>query len=403
MADARYLVDVKLSDATTATQQLAIDASGRASVSLTASSATVTVDTELPAAAALADGASATPTTVTVGVVGLVMNATTLDRQRAVVNALDSIGTGIAAAGLVAQLDDVSTGTVTENQFSTVRMSSRRALLVEGVASGTALAVTLTSTTITGTVTVDTELPAAAALTDAFANPTAPGVAAFLMGWNSATWDRLKSTTANGLVVDVSRVQGTVTTSLASTTITGTVTVDSELPAAAALADATANPTVPGVGAFAMGYNGTTWDRVRTANTGRLQVDVITGGGTDTPTSPVSKYATNSAQAANAAFDFDSASLTSAGTIKLTKVIWSSSVMTKCEVKNDVNSVLTTMTVGFAQPGMTGVLEPPGTRTGRNYWAIAFSASGTNLFRATITNLDVSDAADTYCTLFYES
>ena len=28
-----------------------------------------------------------------------------------------------------------------------------------------------------------------------------------------------------------------------------------------------------------MGYNGTTWDRVRTANTGRLQVDVITGGG----------------------------------------------------------------------------------------------------------------------------
>ena len=37
---------------------MAVDASGRASVSLTASSATVTVDTELPAAAALSDTTS---------------------------------------------------------------------------------------------------------------------------------------------------------------------------------------------------------------------------------------------------------------------------------------------------------------------------------------------------------
>src|SRR5574342_629931 len=68
-----------------------------------------------------------------------------------------------------------------------------------------------------------------------------------------------------------------------SLTVDGTVSitgaVDTELPAAAALADATANPTVPGVGGFLHGYNGTTWDRVRTANTGRLQVDVVTGGG----------------------------------------------------------------------------------------------------------------------------
>ena len=110
-------------------------------VNLAASAATVTVDSELPAAAALADAASATPTTPTVGAVGLVMNATTLDRQRAVVNALDSTGTGIAAAGLVGQLDDVATGTVTENQFAPVRISSRRAILIEGVASGTAITV----------------------------------------------------------------------------------------------------------------------------------------------------------------------------------------------------------------------------------------------------------------------
>jgi hypothetical protein len=35
-----------------------------------------------------------------------------------------------------------------------------------------------------------TELPAAAALADATANPTIPAVAAYLMAWNGATWDR---------------------------------------------------------------------------------------------------------------------------------------------------------------------------------------------------------------------
>lgn len=41
----------------------------------------------------------------------------------------------------------------------------------------------------------------------------------------------------------------------------GSVTADTEMPAAAALANATANPTVPGVAAFLMCYNGSTWDR----------------------------------------------------------------------------------------------------------------------------------------------
>lgn len=46
---------------------------------------------------------------------------------------------------------------------------------------------------------------------DAFANPTTAGLGmSFNMGWNGATWDRLKSTTANGLAVDVTRVQGNV-------------------------------------------------------------------------------------------------------------------------------------------------------------------------------------------------
>lgn len=112
------------------------------------------VDTELPAAAALADGAAVTPTTPTIGAIPLVMNATTADRQRAVVAALDSVGTGIAAAGIVGQFDDAATAAVTENQFAPVRISTRRALLTEGVASGTPINVSDATVNITVSVTL---------------------------------------------------------------------------------------------------------------------------------------------------------------------------------------------------------------------------------------------------------
>jgi hypothetical protein len=49
---------------------------------------------------------------------------------------------------------------------------------------------------------------------------------------------------------------------LGSVTVSAMPADATELPAAAALADATANPTVPAVGAYMMGWNGTTWDRV---------------------------------------------------------------------------------------------------------------------------------------------
>jgi len=61
------------------------------------------------------------------------------------VAALNSTGGGIPTAAMVAQFDDTSTSSVTENQFAHPRISSRRALLVEGVASGTAMGVSVAS------------------------------------------------------------------------------------------------------------------------------------------------------------------------------------------------------------------------------------------------------------------
>lgn len=63
--------------------------------------------------------------------VNLVSNGTTGDIQRAVTNGTNSVGTGITAAGLVAQLDDTSPTAVSENQFGNLRMSTDRMLLTK--------------------------------------------------------------------------------------------------------------------------------------------------------------------------------------------------------------------------------------------------------------------------------
>ncbi len=62
-------------------------------------------------------------------------NGTSTDLARSIVNATNSTGTGIASVGLVAQLDDTSPTTITENQFGNVRMAPNRALLVQPNAS----------------------------------------------------------------------------------------------------------------------------------------------------------------------------------------------------------------------------------------------------------------------------
>lgn len=72
--------------------------------------------------------------------------------------------------------------------------------------------------------------------------------------------------TANAGTGSFTVAQATAANLNATVVGTGTFAVqaDTELPAAAALADATANPTTTSVGSLALGYNGTTWDRLRT-------------------------------------------------------------------------------------------------------------------------------------------
>lgn len=78
-------------------------------------------------------------------------------------------------------------------------------------------------------VTVNTELPDAAALADAAANPAAPAVAGFGMLWNGTTWDRAPGTAASGLKVQQA----------ADNVTTGTITANGQTVQAAVVAGMT--------------------------------------------------------------------------------------------------------------------------------------------------------------------
>lgn len=103
-----------------------------------------------------------------------------------------------------------------------------------------------------GSITADTELPAAAALADNTATPTAPAVGAFGMVYDGATWDMAPGDSTNGADVDVTREPATV-------------------------ADGGA---LPGVVKVVGGYDGANVQALATDADGQAQVDVLTAPAT---------------------------------------------------------------------------------------------------------------------------
>lgn len=351
------------------TNEAAVSAAGRISVDGSgvtqpvSIAGTITVDSELPAAAALAD-ATANPTLPSVGSFLVGYNGTTWDRVRTantgrlqvdvvtggganasilVDNAGFTDGTS-SVSGIGFIFDEVAGTALTENDIAAGRIDSKRAqvgVIEDATTRGQRLAVSAAGAAASNITQVGGAT--ASATNPLFVELSTGGAAYTLFGQTNATasFSRLTDGTTNVAVIagttalktDISSIAGTATVNgglagsqgvggLAAsgaaksgnplqigsvfnttqpTVTTGQAvesqatargaqivatgvdafTVDTELPAAAALADATANPTVPATGAFLVGYNGSTWDRVRTANTGRLQVDVVTGGGTN--------------------------------------------------------------------------------------------------------------------------
>lgn len=187
-----------------------------------------------------------------------------------------TVGTSsVNPAGYLA--DDTATDTVDEGDIGAPRMDLSRRTLVRLVgatdtnradvdASGH-LQVDIAASSVT----LDTELPAATALTDNTANPTVPGVGAFLMGYDrsGAAWDRVLTSRANpnagGLAPD-----GALVVSPAVWDISDGV-IYQKL-GANALGDAASGKRQEGVVGYF--YNGATYDRMRGDTTNGLDVDV---------------------------------------------------------------------------------------------------------------------------------
>jgi hypothetical protein len=154
-----------------------------------------------------------------------------------------SIGGGSGGAVTIADGADVAQGTTTDASTANTLVGILKA--IKAAVQGTL--------TVGGTVTSNagTNLNTSALALDAtLTNATQKTKLVDTAGTNVAA-----ISAANALKVDGSAV---------------TQPVDTELPAAAALADATANPTVPSAGSLGMVWNGTTWDRWN----GRVQGDV---------------------------------------------------------------------------------------------------------------------------------
>ncbi len=131
---------------------------------------------------------------------------------------------------------------------------------------------------------------------------------------------------------------------------------------------------------------------------GHLQVDVLTGGGSDTPTGDEAAHNSSTNTAAGGVFEVDSTDFGTA-TKKLSGVEFSASVPLKCEVMSVDDGAETVLTTLFSQAGDSVVWRPPH----RDYFEVAFTANaGFDGFRLQITNNDNSQAADVYGTVYSE-
>lgn len=137
---------------------------------------------------------------------------------------------------------------------------------------------------------------------------------------------------------------------------------------------------------------------LRTDSDGHLQVDILTGGGSDTPANPTRTFSNSTDTAAAATFDADGPE-SGGTTTKLTGFDVAASVPVKIEIQTVANGVGTTINVLFAQAGESVEWRAPH----RNFYSVAHPTNaGLDGFRLAITNLDNENAANLYGTLYTE-
>lgn len=184
---------------------------------------TDTADVEAPTGDNLTPGSA-----LGVAAVNFAFDGTNQDRIRTVVGTDNTTGTGLLGAGLQA-LYDTTPGPYTDGRYGSVQMTTS-GFLYTAPGSGQ-----------TWPTTSDTELPAAAAMADAQANPTVPHVGANGKLWNGSTWDRAPGDVTNGAYVQLkgnsisapAQVSESYDSASSKTTNTATSTTAAAVPASA--------------------------------------------------------------------------------------------------------------------------------------------------------------------------
>ncbi len=259
MADERIRQAVKITDPLTDANEAGVDGSGNLQ----------TVDTNLVTAVALADNL-ANPTTTQVGAMAMLWDGATWDRAP-----------GNSVDGIKVDLGSDNDVTITSGLVN--------------VQGPTASDAPLTAAPVTIGGRASTATPAAVSLDGDVVN----------------AWLDLRGAQKMVVVDDAGdSVMDGANNAVQVAIVSGANTVDTELPAAAALSDTLANPTAPAVGSHLMGFDrvGTNWTRIAgvvdgevvgalnagflslgtdgtnyqviaTDASGNLQVDILSGGG----------------------------------------------------------------------------------------------------------------------------
>src|SRR3990167_5037688 len=189
-----------------------------------ATGVTITVDSEFTAAAAITDN-FANPTTTSIMSMGMLYDGSTWDR--ALGNSTDGALVNLGTNNDVT----VTSGAITETNSAAIKTAVE---ILDNAISGNEMQVDVLTMPA---VTVDSEFPAAAALTDDFANPTTTNVAGMNMLWDGATWDRALGNSTDGALVNLGTnndvtVTGSVTANAGTNLNTSALLTSSDFAAA---------------------------------------------------------------------------------------------------------------------------------------------------------------------------
>lgn len=215
--------------------------------------------------------------------------------------------------------------------------------------------------------------------------------------WDGVQWERVLSDGAGALDTTLTAEIPAGTQNIGDVDISSGPTGASALEVQGTAADGAAAVGDP---VLVAGDDSANVQTLRTDTDGHLQVDVLSGGGTDSPTNPTIDTATSTDTAAGGGTDdLDSAEIAEVENLWMVAV--SASVPFAFRIAIVADAVETIMTAKmFGRAGETVIFEAPH----RTFFSHATAPNaGLDVFRVKFENWDNADAADGHASFFYST